>query len=82
MNQRNDIYWIVDAFGSETGTRHVANVKRPTSVKREVELGMPSSDEVYVFWIEKGRGKLVTVGRLGGKSKPLDLDIDMSHLVP
>lgn len=45
-------------------------------------MGMPSSDEVHVFWIERGHGKLVTVGKLGGQSKPLGLDVDMSQLIP
>lgn len=81
INQRNDVFWIVDASGMERGARRVANIKRSLSVKREVEMGMPSTDEVHVFWIEKGQGKLVTVGKLGGKSKPLALDIDMAQLV-
>lgn len=80
INQRNDIYWVLDAFNIEKGARRVTNIKRPVSVKRDVELGMPSSDEVHVFWIDKGQGKLVTVGRLGGKSKPVELNIDMSQL--
>lgn len=80
MNQRNEIYWILDAFGTGIEARRVATVKRPCSVKRDVVMGMPTSDEVHVFWIGKGRGKLVTVGKSGGKSKPLDLDIDLSQL--
>ena len=80
MNQRNEIYWILDPFGTGNEARHVATVKRPCSVKREVAMGMPTSDEVHVFWISKGRGTLVTVGMSGGKSKPLELDIDVSRL--
>ena len=82
MNQRNEIFWLLDAFGADKEARYVTIIKRPVSVKRDVELGMPNSDEVHVFWIDKSRGKLVTVGKSGGKSKPLDLDVDMSQLLP
>lgn len=50
-------------------------------MKREVELGMQGNDEVHVFWLEKGKGCLVTVGRFGGKSKPLDVCVDMDQLI-
>lgn len=80
MNHRNEIYWILDAFGTGTEARRVATVKRSYSVKREITMGMPTSDEVHIFWISKGRGKLVTVGKSGGKSKPIDLDVDVSQL--
>lgn len=80
MNQRNEIYWILDAFGTGKEIRRVATVKRTCSVKREVVMGMSTSDEVHVFWIGKGRGQLVTIGKSGGMSRPLELDIDVSQL--
>lgn len=83
INQRNEVYWMLDAFGTgKESARRVATVKRACSVKREVVMGMPTSDEVHVFWIAKGRGKLVTVGKSGGmSSKPVELDVDVSQLV-
>jgi hypothetical protein len=81
MNQRNDVFWSVDPFGHGQVPYHVGNIKRTTSVKREVEMGMPNSDEVHIFWIDKGRGVLVTIGRSGGKSKPIDLIVDMEQLI-
>ena len=81
MNQRNDIFWIVNPFSHGQEPCHIGNIKRSTSVKREVEMGMPYSDEVHTFWIDKGKGVLVTVGRSGGKSKPIDLIVDMEQLI-
>jgi hypothetical protein len=80
MNDRNDVFWLANPFGKEQVPSRVGSIKRTRSVKREVELAMPSSDEVHVFWIEKGRGILVTMGRFGGKSKPTDINLDMDQL--
>lgn len=80
INQRNEVFWILDAFGLGKEARRVTTIKRPRSLKRDVVIGMPTSDEVHVFWIGKGHGKLVTVGKSGGKSKPLELEIDVSQL--
>ena len=81
LNDRNEIFWIETPFGKESAPIRVGNIKREKSVKREVELSMPSSDEAHAFWIYKGQGVLVTIGRFGGKSKPLELDIDLDHLL-
>jgi hypothetical protein len=81
LNDRNEIFWIETPFGTERAPNRVGSIKREKSVKREVELAMPSSDEVHVFWIHKGKGILVTMGRFGGKSRPLELDIDLDHLL-
>jgi hypothetical protein len=81
MSQRNDIFWVFDCFGLNPDVKRIGSVKRPISVKRDAEIGMPNSDEVYVFWIDKGRGYLVTMGRGGGKTKPIELTVDMDLLV-
>ncbi|CZR66823.1 uncharacterized protein PAC_16724 [Phialocephala subalpina] len=81
LNDRNEIFWIESPFGKERAPTRVGSIKREKSVKREVEIAMPNSDEVLVFWIYKGKGILVTMGRGGGKSKPLELDIDLDHLL-
>jgi hypothetical protein len=81
LNDRNEIFWVETPFGKERAPTRVGSIKREKSVKREVELSMPSSDEAHVFWIYKGKGVLVTMGRFGGKSKPLELDIDLDHLL-
>lgn len=81
MNQRNEIFWVFDCFGHNPDVRRIGNVKRPMSVKRDAEIGMPTADEVYLFWIEKGKGFLVTMGRGGGKTKPVELTVDMELLV-
>jgi hypothetical protein len=81
MNDRNEIFWIDTPFVKERAPSRVGSIKREKSVKREVDLAMPSSDEVHVFWIYKGKGILMTMGRFGGKSKPQELDIDLDHLL-
>jgi hypothetical protein len=77
MNDRNEIFWIDTPFVKEHAPLRVGSIKREKSVKREVSLAMPSSDEVHIFWIYKRKGLLMTMGRLGGKSKPCELDIDL-----
>jgi hypothetical protein len=61
--------------------RRVGTVKRSVSVIKEVELGMPSVDEENIFWVEKGKGMLVTMGKGGGKTKPVELVVDLEVLV-
>ena len=78
INQRNDVFWIEDCWVGGIGAepRRVATVKRNVSVVKDMVMGMPSSDEVNLFWMEKGsRGMLVTVGKGGGKSKPIVIDL-------
>ena len=48
---------------------------------RDVELAMPNSDEVHLFWLEKGKGMLVTMGKGGGKTKPIELVVDLEELL-
>jgi hypothetical protein len=81
INDRNELYWILSPFGKEYPPSRVAIIKRAKSVRRDVEIAIPSSDEVHVFWIEKGKGVLVTVGKAGGRSKPRELSIDMEELI-
>ncbi|KUJ19505.1 uncharacterized protein LY89DRAFT_780432 [Mollisia scopiformis] len=81
FNDRNELFWIDTPFGKERAPTRVGSIKREKSVRREVELAMPNSDEVHLFWIYKGKGVLVTMGRHGGKSKPLELDVDLDHLL-
>jgi len=80
MNDRNDVFWLVNPFGKEQVPSRVGSIRRTRSVKRDVELAMPSSDEVHIFWIERGRGILVTMGKSGGKSKPMDINLDLNQL--
>jgi hypothetical protein len=81
MNQRNDVFWVDDCWTGTQEPRRVGSIKRPVSVVREVDLGMPNSDEVHVFWIEKAKGMLVTMGKGGGKTKPLELVVDLDRLI-
>ena len=59
----------------------MCTVKRSVGVMREVEMGMPTSDEVHLFWVEKAKGILVTMGKGGGKSKPIELGVDLETLL-
>lgn len=81
MNDRNEIFWISTPFGREQAPMRVASIKRARSVRREVEMAIPGRDEVHVFWIEKGKGVLVTVGRNGGRSKPAELNVNIEQLL-
>jgi hypothetical protein len=80
MNDRNEIYWITNPFGSEASPVRIGVIKRIKSVKREVEIALPTSDEVYTFWVDKGKGVLTAMGRFGGKSKPISINLDMDRL--
>ena len=42
---------------------------------------MPGKDEVNVFWVEKGKGVLVTVGLGGGKSRPVEIGVDVEQIL-
>jgi hypothetical protein len=80
LNQRNDVFWVDDCWaggGGESGEpRKVATVKRAVSVVKDVVMGMPSNDEVNIFWTEKRtKGILVTVGKGGGRGKPVTLEV-------
>lgn len=83
LNQRNDVFWVDDCWTTSSNSvtsepRRVATVKRNVGVVREVVMGMPSNDEVNLFWMEKGglgAGVLGTVGRGGGKGKPVVVDV-------
>ncbi|KPI37495.1 uncharacterized protein AB675_10265 [Cyphellophora attinorum] len=80
LNQRNDMFWIDDCWAGGGGgggePRKVATVKRGVSVVKDVVMGMPSNDEVNMFWTEKGtKGILVTVGKGGGRGKPVTLEV-------
>jgi hypothetical protein len=81
MNDQNEIFWINDPFGKEQAPVSIGKVKKTKSVKRDVEIAVPDHDEVHLFWTDKRKGVLVTMGRSGGKSKPVDLNIDMNQLV-
>jgi hypothetical protein len=75
VNQRNDVFFIDSCWTGASEPKRVATVKRNVSVVKEVAVGMPSNDEANLFWLEKGKGVLVTVGKGGGKSKPISLDV-------
>ncbi|CAG8953761.1 hypothetical protein HYFRA_00006652 [Hymenoscyphus fraxineus] len=82
INDRNEIFWLTDPFrlpGKQDPYR-IGTVKRAKSVKREVEIALPREDEVHIFWCEKGHGVLITMGKNGGKSKPTEVNLDMSQL--
>ena len=81
LNQRNDLFWIEDCWTGVKEPRRVGTVKRSVAVMREVELGMPSSDEVHLFWVDKGKGVLVTMGKGGGKTKPIELLVNLEMLL-
>lgn len=81
LNDRNELFWINNPFDKEQPPSRVGSIKRAKSVKKEVVIAIPDTDEVHVFWIEKRKGVLVTMGRFGGKSKPIDLNIDMDQLI-
>jgi hypothetical protein len=68
-------------FGREQAPIKIGQVKRQTSVKREVEVAMPGKDVVNVFWVEKGKGVLVTVGLGGGKSSPVEIGVDVEQIL-
>lgn len=77
LNQRNDLFWVDDCWTGVHEPRKIGNVKRSVGVIREVEVGMPNSEEVHLFWVEKGKGILVTMGKSGGKTKPIELVVDL-----
>ncbi len=81
LNQRNDLYWLENCWTGAKEPRRVCTVKRSVGVMREVEMGMPTSDEVHLFWVEKAKGILVTMGKGGGKSKPIELGVDLETLL-
>ena len=80
INQRNEVYWLEDCFTGLQEFRRVGKIARSKSTSRDVELGMPNSDELHVFWIEKGRGMLVRMGKGGGMTKTVELVLDMDVL--
>lgn len=82
INDRNEIFWITDPFRNrgDPDPYRMGTIRRARSVKREVEIGLSTQDVVHVFWCEKGHGVLVTMGKNGGKSKPIDINIDISQL--
>ncbi|CAG8975001.1 hypothetical protein HYALB_00012133 [Hymenoscyphus albidus] len=82
INDRNEIFWMSDPFrlpGKQDPYR-IGTVKRAKSVKREVEIALPRQDEVHIFWCERGHGVLITMEKNGGKSKPTEVNLDMSQL--
>ena len=81
LNQRNDLFWIEDCWTGIKEPKRVGTVKRSVAVMREVEMGMPSSDEVHLFWVDKGKGVLVTMGKGGGKAKPIELIVNLEMLL-
>ena len=81
LNQRNDLFWIDDCWTGRHEPRRVGTLKRSVSVLRDVELAMPNSDEVHLCWLEKGKGMLVTMGKGGGKTKPIELVVDLEELL-
>lgn len=81
LNDRNQLFRIANPFGREQAPIKIGQVKRQTSVKREVEVAMPGKDEVNVFWVEKGKGVLVTVGLGGGKSRPVEIGVDVEQIL-
>jgi hypothetical protein len=80
INQRNEVYWLEDCFTGLQEPRRVRKIARSKSISQDVEVGMPNSDEVHVFWIEKGRGMLVRMGKGGGMTKAVELVVDMDVL--
>lgn len=81
LNDRNDVYWIDTPSGIDQPPKRIGSIKRDKSVRREVELAMPDNDLVHMFWVHKGKGLLWTMGRGGGKSTPVVLDIDLDRLL-
>lgn len=81
LNQRNDLFWIEDCWTGIKEPRRVGTVKRSVAVMKEVEIGMPNSDEVHLFWVEKGKGVFVTMGKGGGKAKPIELIVNLEMLL-
>lgn len=81
VNQRNNVFWVDDCWSPISEPRRVGTLKKSIGVTREIEMGMPNSDEVNLFWIEKGKGMLVTMGRGGGKTKPIELVVNLQTLV-
>lgn len=81
VNQRNNVFWVDDCWSPISEPRRVGTLKKSVGVIREIEMGMPNSDEVHLFWIEKGKGMLVTMGRGGGKAKPIELIVNLQMLV-
>ena len=81
LNQRNDLFWVEDCWTGIKEPRRVGTIKRSVGVVQEVAMGMPNSDEVHLFWLEKGKGILVTMGKGGGKTKPIEVAVNLETLM-
>lgn len=78
VNERNDRFWVDHCWTGMQEARRVGSVDRNVGVMREVKLGMPSCEEVYLFWVVKARKcVLVTMGRGSEKAKPVELVVDL-----
>lgn len=82
VNQNNIVFWVTDIFGRDTKIDKVNILKRPKSLKNEIQVAMSNSDEASVFWVDKATqtGVLVKVGKNGGKAQPLYFRLDVDPL--
>lgn len=82
INHNNEVFWLTDVFGQGQDIHQLKSLKRPKSMRPELHISMPNSDEANVFWIDtsKQAGMMMKIGRSGGMTKPVEIRLDIDPM--